>query len=321
MALNPLRSEGEAFRLLLYVIAVFVAAVIVLRRVSASTCVAVLSEVGRCVVLSASVDLGASRVAASAIDRDWSLLAPCGSDHRRYLTVSLPSMPPSRWPGTVQKNVYVPGLRSAENCETPPLVTISPLSLTPLPSIAMSCCVVCGFSDLIVTWPAVGGRVGELVGEPGGGDRDVQRAVLLGGRALGLGDADVGERALVLAGDGDRAGDVGRDVAGVLALDDAGLHQRQFLASRRVNLSVTVGVRDLPVDDAGERAGAQPVQARLAERLVEVRTGDAGRSGPRERVARGAVLGEQRLAVDQVLAAIFELAAAEGERRYDAADR
>ena len=29
-----------------------------------------------------------------------------------HLTVSVPSMPPSRWPGTEQKNVYSPGLRS-----------------------------------------------------------------------------------------------------------------------------------------------------------------------------------------------------------------
>ena len=31
MALNPLRSEGEAFRLLLYVIAVFLAAMVTIR--------------------------------------------------------------------------------------------------------------------------------------------------------------------------------------------------------------------------------------------------------------------------------------------------
>ena len=30
---------------------------------------------------------------------------------RRYLTVSVPYMPAARWPGTSQKNVYLPGLR------------------------------------------------------------------------------------------------------------------------------------------------------------------------------------------------------------------
>jgi hypothetical protein len=35
MALNPLRSEGEAFRLLLYVIAVFLAAMVIFLVVKA----------------------------------------------------------------------------------------------------------------------------------------------------------------------------------------------------------------------------------------------------------------------------------------------
>jgi hypothetical protein len=35
MALNPLRSEGEAFRLLLYVIAVFLAAMVIVLVVRA----------------------------------------------------------------------------------------------------------------------------------------------------------------------------------------------------------------------------------------------------------------------------------------------
>jgi hypothetical protein len=35
MALNPLRSEGEAFRVLLYVIAVFVAAMVIVLVVKA----------------------------------------------------------------------------------------------------------------------------------------------------------------------------------------------------------------------------------------------------------------------------------------------
>ncbi len=35
MALNPLRSEGEAFRLLLYVVAVFLAAMVIVLIVKA----------------------------------------------------------------------------------------------------------------------------------------------------------------------------------------------------------------------------------------------------------------------------------------------
>ena len=68
-----------------------------------------------------------------------------------YLTVIVPTMPAARWPGTVQKNVYLPGLRLAETVEVPPLATILPTWLTPLPLIAMSCGVEDLLSMLIVT--------------------------------------------------------------------------------------------------------------------------------------------------------------------------
>src|SRR4051812_26229246 len=58
--------------------------------------------------------------------------------HRPYLTVRVPSMPASRWPDTVQKNWYLPGLRSTSTVETPPLETTLPTSLTPAPETAMS---------------------------------------------------------------------------------------------------------------------------------------------------------------------------------------
>ena len=47
--------------------------------------------------------------AAQQHDRDE---ARASAARARYLTVSVPSMPPSRWPGTEQKNVYSPGFRS-----------------------------------------------------------------------------------------------------------------------------------------------------------------------------------------------------------------
>ena len=83
---------------------------------------------------------------------------------------------------------------------------------------------------MIVSAPAGGLGVGELVGEAGCGDRDVQRAVLGRGGALGLRRADGGQQARVLARLGDRLRDVGGDVARVVALDELGGHQRQRLA-------------------------------------------------------------------------------------------
>ena len=63
-------------------------------------------------------------------------------------------MPPSRWPGTVQKNAYSPGLRSTVTSDVPPSLTTSPASLTPLPSTAMLWSLVWGFSEVILTLPA-----------------------------------------------------------------------------------------------------------------------------------------------------------------------
>ena len=89
--------------------------------------------------------------------------------------------------------------------------------------------------------------------------------------------------------------------------------------SLRVDLRITVGVQDLLVDDAGERALPEAVLARLGERGVQVRPGRAGRAGARERVAGRALLGEQLLAVDRVRAAVLERAAAERQRDDGAA--
>ena len=63
-------------------------------------------------------------------------------------------MPPSRWPGTEQKNVYSPGLTSALTFETPPFLTTGPFSLTPLPSIAMLWSTEDLFSESISSAPA-----------------------------------------------------------------------------------------------------------------------------------------------------------------------
>ena len=50
--------------------------------------------------------------------------------------------------------MYSPALRSASIVDVPPPCTVSPFSLTPLPSIAMSCGVVESFFESIVSWPA-----------------------------------------------------------------------------------------------------------------------------------------------------------------------
>ena len=84
-------------------------------------------------------------------------------------------MPPSRWPGTEQKNVYSPGWRSTVNSETPPLSTTSPFSSTPLPSTAMLCGDGLRVLGRDLDLAGLGLGVGELVGEAGCGHRDVQR--------------------------------------------------------------------------------------------------------------------------------------------------
>src|SRR3954447_1465158 len=58
-----------------------------------------------------------------------------------HFTVSVPSLPAWRWPGTVQKNWYLPAFTSTLTFETPPSLTTGPASLTPAPSIAMLCAV------------------------------------------------------------------------------------------------------------------------------------------------------------------------------------
>jgi len=55
----------------------------------------------------------------------------------RYSTISLPSMPPWRWPGTEQRNLYSPAWSRTSISDVPPSLTIGPSSRTPLPSKAM----------------------------------------------------------------------------------------------------------------------------------------------------------------------------------------
>ena len=144
---------------------------------------------------------------------------------RRYLTVIVPTMPAARWPGTVQKNVYLPGLRLALTVEVPPPDTILPTWLTPAPLIAMSCGVEDLFIMLIVTWPGVAvaleARILELTRRIG---VDLQLAGLLDGRLLIDGRHGAGQRPGVLSGPRGDEPDVGRDVLRVLAGEDAGGH-------------------------------------------------------------------------------------------------
>ena len=63
-------------------------------------------------------------------------------------------MPPSRWPGTEQKNVYSPALTSALTFDTPPFLTTGPSSLTPPPSSAMLWSTADSFSESISSAPA-----------------------------------------------------------------------------------------------------------------------------------------------------------------------
>ena len=50
--------------------------------------------------------------------------------------------------------MYSPAFRSASIVDVPPPSTVSPFSLRPPPSIAMSWGVVESFLELIVSWPA-----------------------------------------------------------------------------------------------------------------------------------------------------------------------
>src|SRR5262245_43067350 len=63
-------------------------------------------------------------------------------------------MPASAWPSTVQRNVYVPGVRSADTLVVPPFSTVSLVTSTPLPWMATSCGIDESFVSSIVTLPA-----------------------------------------------------------------------------------------------------------------------------------------------------------------------
>src|SRR5205085_1531078 len=73
---------------------------------------------------------------------------------QHYLTVRVPSMPASRWPGTEQKNVYLPGLTSTLMSDEAPPLTTGPFWLTPGPSRAMLWPVLDLLTDLISSAPA-----------------------------------------------------------------------------------------------------------------------------------------------------------------------
>ena len=125
--LNPLRSEAEAFRLLLYAIAVIVVVIAVLIVIArdpasrlASSCRRARAGRGQraCDAGSASreaagtpdgsrVVVPRARISRGRAEPSWPA-PPCGAvpdRHGRYLTVSVPYIPAWRWPGASQKNV------------------------------------------------------------------------------------------------------------------------------------------------------------------------------------------------------------------------
>ena len=136
-----------------------------------------------------------------------------------------------------------------------------------------------------------------------------------------LGLARLGQAAGVLPARAGGRRHVCGDVLGVLALDEVGGHAGQLLAGLRVELRHPVGVQDLAVDDALDRGALEALVERLLEGLVEVRAADALGPGAGQRVARRALLHEQRLAVDQVVAVVLELAAGERHRGDDQEQR
>ena len=217
-------------------------------------------------------------------------------------------MPPSRWPGTEQKNVYSPGLTSAVILETPPFLTTSPSSLTPSPSIAMLWSVddlFCESISIEPAWASAGRTVGERAARVGG---DGELAVLLLGDLVGALDAGGAELALVLAGLGDRAGDVRRDVLRVLAREQLAGHRRGGLPVSG-SIWLLVGVEDLAVDDALEVLGPKPFGA--PGRTPGRGSGPSTPFVPRalEGVAGAALGDEVRLALDEVVPVVLELAA------------
>jgi len=71
-------------------------------------------------------------------------------------TTSVPSIPAARWPGTLQKNVYVPGFRVKTRFFVPPWnVAVAPRTepLVPCWTVRL-CCSPDAFVNLIVTFPA-----------------------------------------------------------------------------------------------------------------------------------------------------------------------
>ena len=210
-------------------------------------------------------------------------------------------MPPSAWPGTVQRKTYLPGLRFAVKRDVPPLPTTSP---SPSPSRAMLWSIGDGLSITNSIFP--GGAVAVLAvnaSAPALVGVDLKHSVL-GRRLAALLHADVRERARVLPGFAGGLAHVGSDVARVVTLDEVRGHD-----------AVAARVRDLPAHDALDRLVVHPVASRLRECLVEVGALRALGAGPRERVAAaaGALADEERLAVHEV--GRF-LAAARGQRQH-----
>ena len=73
-------------------------------------------------------------IVVGAVER----LAPAPARRQRYLTVSVPSIPAMRCPGTEQKNLYVPALRSSVRSFVPPWkVGVAPTILPEEDSIVM----------------------------------------------------------------------------------------------------------------------------------------------------------------------------------------
>ena len=78
-----------------------------------------------------------------------------------YSTFSLPSIPPERWPGTEQKNVYSPGSSSTVTDSLPSAKTEVPASTS---SIRKSCPRAASLVNSTVTVPAGAGAQGRPPG-------------------------------------------------------------------------------------------------------------------------------------------------------------
>jgi len=76
------------------------------------------------------------------------------------LTVSVPFMPPAAWPGTVQRNVYVPGFSVAVTDLVPPVKTGVAATFWPLGvSIVKSCASGASLVKANVSEPALAVRL------------------------------------------------------------------------------------------------------------------------------------------------------------------